>query len=343
MNVTKSKKQPLWDFKREGLEGHLTPDDLVMLDELNEAILLYCLKQRYENDKIYTWVGASHSVLISVNPFKQLPIYTLSVMEEHRQKSLNRVPKPHTFAIANKAYNKLRVELQDQAVLISGESGAGKTEATKQVLAFLAEVAGSEQNVEQRILNANPVLEAYGNAKTLRNNNSSRFGRWMEVPMNARGSIVGARIENYLLEKVRCVAQSPGERTFHAFYQLFTQPAWLESLSLTTPDEYRYLAESGCFEADNIDDVEEFNDVNNAFVQMGFSDEDVSFVFETTAAVLHVGNVLFLAEGEGSVIDYDSCGPFLSSAAVLLGADESMLAQRLCNRTITVRCQPRLG
>ena len=196
-----------------------------------QATLLHCLKQRYENDKIYTWVGASHSVLISVNPFKQLPIYTLSVMEEHRQKSLNRVPKPHTFAIANKAYNKLRVEVQDQAVLISGEvytaqththtplphhairrwgsnqphhriapppaqpiaspsllptpshqspldqSGAGKTEATKQVLAFLAEVAGSEENVEQRILNANPVLEAYGNAKTLRNNNSSRFGR----------------------------------------------------------------------------------------------------------------------------------------------------------------------
>ena len=99
---------------------------------------------------------------------------------------------------------------------------------------------------------------------------------------------------------------------------------------------------SGCFEADNIDDVEEFNDVNNAFVQMGFSDEDVSFVFETTAALLHVGNVLFLAEGEGSVVDYDSCGPFLSSAAALLGTDESMLAQRLCNRTITVSSQSRL-
>ena len=334
--VTASKEEPLWDFKKDGVIGFDIPDDLVMLDELNEANLVHCLKKRYDSDSIYTWVGASQSVLVSINPFKQLPIYTLSTMEEHKQVPNNGIHAPHTFAIGAKAFNQLRLQGQNQAVLISGESGAGKTEATKQVLSYLAEVAGSDANVEQRILNANPVLEAYGNAKTLRNNNSSRFGRWMEIFIKERGVIVGASIENYLLEKVRVVQQSPGERSFHAFYQLLSSPEWSGPLGLTAPENLRYLTSSGCFEADGVDDVEEFKDVVGAFRQMGFPEEDVQFVFETAAAVLYCGGIDFEAAGEGSVID-GSTQAFLSKTAELLKVDESMLADCLCRRTITVR------
>lgn len=145
-----------------------------MMDALNQGLLMHAIGERYRNDDIYTWVGANHSVLVSVNPFKTLPIYTVNSMEEYSKPSPNKPPPPHTFAIANSAYMKMKLCLKNQSILISGESGAGKTEATKQCLSFLAEVAGSESNVEQKILNANPVLEAFGNAKTLRNNNSSR-------------------------------------------------------------------------------------------------------------------------------------------------------------------------
>jgi myosin heavy subunit len=232
---------------------------MVMVDSLNVGQMIHLIKARYNTDQIYTWVGASHSVLVSINPFKQLPIYTVNAMAEFSQSSPNRLDPPHTFAIANSAFHYMRSEGRNQAILISGESGAGKTEATKQCFNFLAEIAGSEMAVEQKVLNANPLLEAFGNAKTLRNNNSSRFGRWTEINFSDRGQIIGASIENYLLEKSRVVHQNVGERNYHIFYQLCDCMAG--PLRLKSASSYRYLSSSGCTTADGIDDRAEFKDV----------------------------------------------------------------------------------
>jgi myosin heavy subunit len=216
--VNKSPTEPLWPLNHSSLARPV--DDMVMVESLNQAQMIHLLKSRYNEDHIYTWVGASHSVLVSINPFKQLPIYTVNAMADFAHSSPNRLDPPHTFAIANSAFQNMSKEGSNQAVLISGESGAGKTEATKQCFNFLAEIAGSELQLEQKILNANPILEAFGNAKTLRNNNSSRFGRWTEINFSSKGQIIGASIENYLLEKSRVVHQNSGERNYHIFYQV---------------------------------------------------------------------------------------------------------------------------
>jgi myosin heavy subunit len=216
--VAKSSSEPLWTLNPSSLTRPV--EDMVMVDSLNQAQMIHLLKTRYNNDEIYTWVGASHSVLVSINPFKQLPIYTVNVMADFSHSSPNRLDPPHTFAIANSTFQNMSRGGGNQAILISGESGAGKTEATKQCFNFLAEIAGSELQLEQKILNANPILEAFGNAKTLRNNNSSRFGRWTEINFSPKGQIIGASIENYLLEKSRVVHQSSGERNYHIFYQV---------------------------------------------------------------------------------------------------------------------------
>jgi myosin heavy subunit len=256
--VTCGPKEPLWPLSKSSLRNLL--DDMVMVDALNPAQIIYLLKSRYLIDQIYTWVGASHTVLVSINPFKQLPIYTANVMTEFANPSPNKLDPPHTFAIASSAYYNMRSEMHNQAILISGESGAGKTEATKQCFNFLAEKAGSDTGLEQKILNANPVLEAFGNAKTLRNNNSSRFGRWTAIHFSSKGSIIGASIENYLLEKSRVVFQNEGERNYHIFYQLCAckgQDFGLEA----GPEAFRYLNQSNCTTAPGIDDSRDFSDV----------------------------------------------------------------------------------
>ena len=181
-------------------------DDLVMLEDLNEGLVCHTLRARYMTDGFYTSVG---SILVAINPFKYYPIYTPSHVKTYRNPG-NRALPPHVFQIAAAAHTSLTLEGTDQAILISGESGAGKTEATKHCLAYLAEVAGSESSIETQVLQANPLLEAFGNAKTVRNNNSSRFGRWLEVHFDATGVIASARIEQYLLEKSRVVLQVSG-------------------------------------------------------------------------------------------------------------------------------------
>ena len=184
-------------------------DDLVQLAEVNEAGIVHLLRARFAEDLIYTWVG---TILVAVNPFKQLPLYTPTVMEEVRNRGPVE-PKPHTYVIADVAFKNFKRFKRGQSILISGESGAGKTETTKHALTYLSEVAGGASGVEQKILSTNPILESFGNAKTLRNNNSSRFGKLMCLAFcDKKFEIVGCCTENYLLEKSRVVAQSPLER-----------------------------------------------------------------------------------------------------------------------------------
>ena len=269
-------------------------EDVVLLESIDAALIAHCLRHRYKQDAIYTWVGADHSVLVSVNPFKRLPIYGEKQLAEYSLPSPNKLQSPHTYAIANSAYRAMCSDKTSQSILISGESGAGKTEATKQCLSFLAEVAGSQSGVEQRILQANPVLEAFGNAKTLRNDNSSRFGRWMEVHFYQsglhEGQIAGAFVENYLLEKSRVVAQmQQGERSYHIFYQL-CRSSWAPTLSLGEPEGFTYLAKTGCTSVPSVDDASDFEEVLQALHAMSFSQEAILWLFSLCATVLHLGN-----------------------------------------------------
>jgi myosin heavy subunit len=196
--------------------------NLVALDEFGDGPILDKLRSRYRRDAIYTHIG---SILISINPYKPLPIYLSSVVAEYRRG--HQALPPHVFGIAAEAYRSLLDDRRSQAVIISGESGAGKTEATKMILQFLSDAAqsaaaaaatdsGPPAGVEQEILQSNPILEAFGNAKTVRNNNSSRFGKWAEIRFtNGDGRIVAARIVNYLLEKSRVITLAKNERNYH--------------------------------------------------------------------------------------------------------------------------------
>ena len=249
---------------------------------------------------------------------------------------------PHVFDIANGAYNSLMFENQNQSILISGESGAGKTVCTKQCLSFLAEVAGSESDIEEKILAANPVLEAFGNAQTIRNNNSSRFGKWIEVyfdPMER--CISSAKIINYLLEKSRLVYQQAKERNYHIFYQLTTNSAIQSEYGMKGPENYRYTNQSGCYKAHLIDDAEEFIAVNEAFDLLNFDKDHQKWILSLTCGILTLGNCTFKEKKEkggvtgSSLVDKEP----LEAAAKLIGVDSSELERVLTYRSITVRGQ----
>uniref|UniRef100_A0A8D1AXN6 Unconventional myosin-Ia n=1 Tax=Sus scrofa TaxID=9823 RepID=A0A8D1AXN6_PIG len=201
------------------LEGSVGVEDLVLLEPLEEESLLKNLQLRHEKKEIYTYIG---NVLISVNPYQQLPIYGPEFIDKYRDYTFYEL-KPHIYALANVAYLSLRDQDRDQCILITGESGAGKTEASKLVMSYVAAVCGKGEqvnSVKEQLLQSNPVLEAFGNAKTIRNNNSSRFGKYMDIEFDFKGSPLGGVITNYLLEKSRVVKQLEGERNFHIFYQI---------------------------------------------------------------------------------------------------------------------------
>lgn len=365
------KDEPVYPLRMSHLAPRFMMNDLVLLESLDPPLIAYDLRHRFQNDLIYTWVGADQSVLVSLNPFKRLPIYGADALAANAAPAPNTVREPHTYAIASAAYKFLRLEGKDTSILISGESGAGKTEATKQCLNFLADTAGSESGVEQRILSANPILEAFGNAKTLRNNNSSRFGRWMEVHFATsgrhEGQVAGAFIENYLLEKSRLVSQQENERSYHVFYQLCASP-WASALTLQSGAEaFRFLAASGCTSVAGIDDASDFDEVVEALTAMGLGQEDVQWVFSLCAAVLHLGNVRFqvttraapancgldgycahvscvracvcsqpVDAGEGSAVDANSTNA-VACAAMYLGADAAALNAALVERQVAIR------
>jgi len=198
--------------------------DLTLISKISNEAINDNLKKRFENAEIYTYIG---HVLVSVNPFRDLGIYTEQVLDSYRGKNRLEMP-PHVFAVAESAYYNMKGYKENQCVIISGESGAGKTEAAKRLMQYIANVSGGSnsgiQEVKDMVLATNPLLEAFGNAKTLRNNNSSRFGKYLELQFNGQGEPVGAKITNYLLEKTRVVGQVQNERNFHIFYQ-FTKAA----------------------------------------------------------------------------------------------------------------------
>ncbi|XP_069038754.1 myosin-10 isoform X2 [Lepisosteus oculatus] len=282
-------------------------EDMADLTCLNEASVLHNLKERYYSGLIYTYSGL---FCVVINPYKNLPIYTESIVEMYRGKKRHEMP-PHIYAISEAAYKSMLQDREDQSILCTGESGAGKTENTKKVIQYLAHVASSHRpgpagparstaqsgtygELEKQLLQANPILEAFGNAKTVKNDNSSRFGKFIRINFDVAGYIVGANIETYLLEKSRAVRQSREERTFHIFYQLLSgAPEDMRvGLLLASGDQYRFLS-SGLLAVSGQSDPEDFTQTLEAMSVMGFSTGEVLAMLRVISAVLQFGNIAF--------------------------------------------------
>ncbi|XP_037019433.2 unconventional myosin-Ia [Artibeus jamaicensis] len=319
------------------LEGSVGVEDLVLLDPLEQESLLRNLQLRYENKEIYTYIG---SVLVSVNPYQQLPIYGPEFIDKYRDYTFYEL-KPHIYALANTAYQSLQSRDQDQCILITGESGAGKTEASKLVMSYVAAVCGKGEqvnSVKEQLLQSNPVLEAFGNAKTIRNNNSSRFGKYMDIEFDFKGSPLGGVITNYLLEKSRVVKQLKGERNFHIFYQLLAgaDPQLLTALKLERDaSAYAYLNRE-VSRVDGMDDASNFKAMQTAMTVIGFSEEEMRQVLEVTALVLKLGNVELSNEFQDSGIPASSIcdGRGVREIEEIAGLNSQELERALCSRTV---------
>nr|XP_043623219.1 myosin-1 isoform X2 [Erigeron canadensis] len=263
-------------------------DDLMQLSYLNEPSVLYNLQYRYDRDMIYSKAGP---VLVAVNPFKKIPLYGSDYIEAYKNKSTD---NPHVYAIADTAIREMIRDEVNQSIVISGESGAGKTETAKIAMQYLAALGGGS-GIEYEILKTNPILEAFGNAKTSRNNNSSRFGKLIEIHFSETGKISGANIQTFLLEKSRVVQCTEGERSYHSFYQLCAgaPPALREKLNLKSVHEYKYLQQSTCYSINGVDDAEQFRIVVEALDAVHVSKDNQENAFAMLAAVLWLGNVSF--------------------------------------------------
>uniref|UniRef100_A0A2K6PFN5 Unconventional myosin-VIIb n=1 Tax=Rhinopithecus roxellana TaxID=61622 RepID=A0A2K6PFN5_RHIRO len=268
-------------------------DDMIRLGDLNEAAMVHNLLIRYQQHKIYTYTG---SILVAVNPFQVLPLYTLEQVQLYYSRHMGELP-PHVFAVANNCYFNMKRNKRDQCCIISGESGAGKTETTKLILQFMATVSGQHSWIEQQVLEANPILEAFGNAKTIRNDNSSRFGKYIDIYFNPSGVIEGARIEQFLLEKSRVCRQAPEERNYHIFYCMLMGMSVEDKqlLSLGTPSEYHYLTMGNCTSCERLNDAKDYAHIRSAMKILHFSDSESWDLSKLLAAILHLGNVGFMA------------------------------------------------
>uniref|UniRef100_A0A665VD08 Myosin, heavy chain 14, non-muscle n=1 Tax=Echeneis naucrates TaxID=173247 RepID=A0A665VD08_ECHNA len=286
-------------------------EDMADLTCLNEASVLHNLRERYYSGLIYTYSGL---FCVVVNPYKNLPIYTESIVEMYRGKKRHEMP-PHIYAISEAAYRSMLQDREDQSILCTGESGAGKTENTKKVIQYLAHVASSHKSgtlgrnkeafvscvpqgeLERQLLQANPILEAFGNAKTVKNDNSSRFGKFIRINFDVAGYIVGANIETYLLEKSRATRQAKDERTFHIFYQLLcgASEETRADLLLETADEYRFLS-GGSIPVPGQSDSENFTQTMDSMAIMGFTPEESISMLKVISSVLQFGNISFMKE-----------------------------------------------
>ncbi|XP_056246717.1 unconventional myosin-X isoform X1 [Seriola aureovittata] len=334
--LTRQKVQPMHHSSIRGVE------DMATLEDLHDGAIMHNLFLRYRQRHIYTYIG---SILAAVNPYQPLPgLYERPAVELYSRHHLGEI-SPHIFAVANECYRSLWKRLQNQCVLISGESGAGKTESTKLILKFLSamsqhslEVTSRDRtsHVEEALLESSPIMEAFGNAKTVYNNNSSRFGKFVQLHFSQKGNIQGGRIVDYLLEKNRVVRQNPGERNYHIFYALLagTNSQQREAFGLTHPDSYHYLRQSSCLTDKTINDEGAFQDVLNAMRTMQFTEENIGEILRLLAGILHAGNIEFMTAGGAQV---SSKSAALSRTSDLLGLNSDQLAEVLTHRSMILR------
>ncbi|XP_041967464.1 unconventional myosin-If [Alosa sapidissima] len=305
-------------------------DDMVLLSKITEDAIVENLKKRYLDDYIFTYIG---SVLISVNPFKQMPYFTDREIELYQGAAQYENP-PHIYALTDNMYRNMMIDSENQCVIISGESGAGKTVAAKYIMGYISKVSGGGpkvQHVKDIILQSNPLLEAFGNAKTVRNNNSSRFGKYFEIQFSRGGEPDGGKISNFLLEKSRVVSQNESERNFHVFYQMLegAAPDQREALGIMTPDYYSYLNQSGTYKVDGTNDSKDFQETMEAMQVIGIPQEHQVQVLQIIAGILHLGNITFIEQGNYAQVESTD---LLEFPAYLLGIDSGRLQEKLTSR-----------
>ncbi|XP_018322124.1 myosin heavy chain, muscle isoform X19 [Agrilus planipennis] len=335
------------NFKKEQVQQVNPPkfekcEDMSNLTYLNDASVLYNLKSRYVAKLIYTYSGL---FCVAINPYKRFPVYTHRCAKLYRGKRRNEVP-PHIFAISDGAYVNMLTNHENQSMLITGESGAGKTENTKKVIAYFATVGASTKktesdskkgSLEDQVVQTNPVLEAFGNAKTVRNDNSSRFGKFIRIHFGPTGKLAGADIETYLLEKARVISQQPLERSYHIFYQIMSGavPGVKEICNLGKNIlEYPFVSQ-GKTTIPGLDDGEEFRITDEAFDVLGFTQEEKNDIYKITAAVMHMGGMKFKQRGREEQAEADGTEE-AERVAKLLGIDTQGFVTALLKPRIKV-------
>ena len=297
--------------------------------------MLHAIRTRYERQEIYTYSGI---VLIAVNPFTKVPLYTDAFIQQYSGKLKTDV-QPHLFGIAEDAYRCMRREGKNQTIIVSGESGAGKTVSAKYIMRYFATVEDPDKprsrrtatggrsdgmsKTEEQIIATNPIMEAFGNAKTTRNDNSSRFGKYIEIMFDKDADIIGARIRTYLLERSRLNSQAPTERNYHIFYQLCAglSPEEKDKLDIGDCMDFRYLNQGGDPVIPGVDDAREFQELTKALNTIGIGNDVQSELWKILAALLHLGNVNITASRDTAVLDYSD--RHLKKASELLGVDST--------------------
>ena len=331
-------------FKVTARDLNAATDDLVALETPSIDNILSCLKERYMKSTVYTNVGRC---LLSVNPYEWIVgLYDKNVAAMYQNASggdTAKKMKPHVFGIAANAYHALKTGGNNQSILITGESGAGKTENTKKCIQYLVDVAAPGSDLEAQILSTNPILEAFGNSKTCRNNNSSRFGKWIEIKFNTKNKIANCSIVTYLLEKSRVAYQPDGERNYHIFHMICKAGGdkLKERLKLNYNNDYNFVSNDGImYDSSGIDDTENYEDFVSSVQNIGWTNEMQENIFKIVAGILHLGNISFIEQDSQiasiSIAERSSKG--LENAAEMFNIDNSdALRQCLCTRTIKVR------
>ena len=330
-------------------------EDLTSLSYLNEPAVLHAIKARYSQLNIYSYSGI---VLIAANPFDKVDeLYSRDMIQAYAGRRRGEL-EPHLFAIAEEAYSMMKNEGKNQTIVVSGESGAGKTVSAKYIMRYFASVEEIHKNgtniasenesdseddkisdTEKKILATNPIMEAFGNAKTTRNDNSSRFGKYLEILFDDNTSIIGAKIRTYLLERSRLVFQPENERNYHIFYQMLKglTDEQKEEFSLKDIGDYKYLNQGGSYEIDNVDDKKEYQITCDALSLVGIDEEKQHKIFQTLSALLHIGNIEITKTRNDASLSSEE--PNLQIACKLLGLDPVLFAKWICKKQITTRSE----
>ncbi|CAJ1399737.1 unnamed protein product [Effrenium voratum] len=310
-------------------------DDVCCLDTVTKAALLHTIRARFNKQSVYTWVSR---ILLAVNPFQVLPLYSSEMLDKYRfAKEAHALP-PHIFSIAADSVSNLQTSSRDQAIVINGESGAGKTESAKLIMSFIAEATkpdGAEpsQSMQDKVLRTNPIMEAFGNAMTVRNNNSSRFVKWLSF-FALDGRLMGCEVQQYLLEDTRVCSVARGERSYHIFFQVLQAGPLLKELALDGPECYSYT-KAGQLTAPGVDDGQAFEELQEAFTSLGIDAAMQVQIWRVLGAILCLGNCSFVNEERQEGVRLRDESP-ARRAAELLGLPPEELTKCMLVRKIAV-------